>query len=302
MNKEISIVVPHYNSVSKLLRLLSTIPEDERIEVIVVDDNSNITENQKELLIKHIKEKGILLDNSTGKRGAGVCRNIGIDHAMGKWILFADADDYFMPEAFDTFMENVDDKADIIFFDMTSINETDGSISDRHLGYSRLVNNYLKHDDDLCDLDIRANWSSPTTKMIQKSLIEQLAIRFDESIVANDVMFSLRAGMNAKTIKAVAKTTYCVTKDENTLTTIRNHDRTCVRFKKYWEKYNYLDKRIGRTRLNTLGMGIFQFLLYALRSKYLLMGIKIVHDNQTNTCASINWFGWLKNHYRVRRI
>lgn len=44
--KDISVIIPHHNSWQKLNELLNTIPLNDDIEVIVIDDNSEDQENK----------------------------------------------------------------------------------------------------------------------------------------------------------------------------------------------------------------------------------------------------------------
>ncbi|WP_305818591.1 glycosyltransferase family 2 protein [Photobacterium leiognathi] len=75
MNK-LSIIVPHYNSLIKLERLLKSIPDNEKIETIVIDDNSDIEESALNLTMKF--PNVIFVLNDYGK-GPGSARNKGLD-------------------------------------------------------------------------------------------------------------------------------------------------------------------------------------------------------------------------------
>ena len=86
-----SFIIPHHNCPNLLYRLLDTIPQREDIEIIVVDDNSDA---DKVPLINRNDVQLFLIPASESK-GAGHARNIGLDHAKGKWLLFADSDDYY---------------------------------------------------------------------------------------------------------------------------------------------------------------------------------------------------------------
>ena len=94
---KLSIIIPHYNTSDLLEKLLSTIPKDKNIEVIVIDDKSQDKhiEDIEDLKTEEKYIDFLFLKNQTLKKGAGTCRNIGLDHAQGEWVLFADADDYF---------------------------------------------------------------------------------------------------------------------------------------------------------------------------------------------------------------
>src|SRR5699024_5954198 len=100
--KQVSIIIPHFNSVKLLEKLLLSIPKYNDIEVIVIDDNSTEGIEKFSILKKSVEFEHIkFLMNNTGVQSAGTCRNIGLKAATGKWILFADSDDYFLPGFYD---------------------------------------------------------------------------------------------------------------------------------------------------------------------------------------------------------
>lgn len=112
---DLTIIIPHYNVPDLLEKLIKSIPDSREIQVIVVDDNSD---KQKEKLVRVealYKERVEFYINSTGIKSAGSCRNIGLEHAKGKWILFADADDYFLPNMYDVVKSYFETNYDIIF-------------------------------------------------------------------------------------------------------------------------------------------------------------------------------------------
>lgn len=117
-----SIIVPHYNDLDNLNKLLLSIPERDDIQIIIIDDRSQIAgEKIAEVCKGH--SNVILKWNKDGKKGAGACRNIGIKHAAGEWLLFADADDTFVKDAFKHLDESVHQEADLYFFSPVSIEE-----------------------------------------------------------------------------------------------------------------------------------------------------------------------------------
>ena len=94
MNKEItySFIIPHKNCPDLLQRCVDSIPERDDVEVIVVDDNSA---ERKKPSLKERKNLQVILLDAEHSKGAGRARNVGLQHAEGKWLLFADADDYY---------------------------------------------------------------------------------------------------------------------------------------------------------------------------------------------------------------
>ena len=90
--KTLSIIIPHYNTKSLLFRLLDSIKWNNDTEVIVIDDNSSESEfDINELKLKY--PSGKFLTNYRNK-GAGGARNCGIEKSTGKYLMFADSDDF----------------------------------------------------------------------------------------------------------------------------------------------------------------------------------------------------------------
>ena len=86
-----SFIIPHHNSPELLNRCLDSIPKREDIQIIVVDDNSA---EDKRPCVKRDDVEVIYIDAEHTK-GAGRARNYGLKAAKGKWLLFADCDDYY---------------------------------------------------------------------------------------------------------------------------------------------------------------------------------------------------------------
>ena len=101
-----SIIIPHKNnppSSGTLSVLNSHLGWN---SIIIIDDNSN-SESVDFLIFRETAEKYGILFTKEGK-GAGYARNIGLSHARGKWIIFADADDFFTADCFTILNEYMD--------------------------------------------------------------------------------------------------------------------------------------------------------------------------------------------------
>ncbi|ELJ8501920.1 TPA: glycosyltransferase family 2 protein [Vibrio cholerae] len=211
----VSIIIPHFNSFKKLLRLVATIPDDNRIEVIIVDDNSE--EKIESVLFNGRSNVKLFLN--TGKKGAGSSRNIGLKNCTGQWLLFADADDYFTEGAFTQIFEDVSNyNNDIIFYRPSSWNEDNGVEGNRHYRYEKLVLDYIEKPNKNETLNIRIKFLVPWSKLIKKELVTKNNIKFDEVMFSNDVMFSVQVGLVANSIKASKSIIYCVTENNSSLT------------------------------------------------------------------------------------
>jgi glycosyltransferase involved in cell wall biosynthesis len=89
MKKQISIIIPTFNSAKVLQKCIESLTNQtingETYEVIVVDDGS--TDETKEVVARY-PVRYIYQNNS----GPAVARNNGVNHAQGEIILFTDAD------------------------------------------------------------------------------------------------------------------------------------------------------------------------------------------------------------------
>ena len=214
MDPKYSIIIPHYNIPDLLMRCLKSIPVCEDIQVIVVDDYSpdanTYLERYPELSRSYIE-----FIRAPKNGGGGYARNIGLDHAKGKWLLFADADDFFVDNMYDIISSHVESDADVIFFPKKAVYSDAPSCKSSRSGYiDEIMNIYLKTGDEL---PVRTRHYVPWGKMIKKSLIEKYHIRFDEIRYANDILFSTYVGYYAKRIEVIDAVLYIVTSRKGSL-------------------------------------------------------------------------------------
>ena len=187
---------------------LKSIPVCEDTQVIVVDDYSpdanTYLERYPELSRSYIE-----FIRAPKNGGAGYARNIGLEQAKGKWIMFADADDFFVDNMYDVISMQVESDADVIYFQKQAVSSDNPNCKSSRSGYiDKIMDIYLKTGDEL---PVRTRHYVPWGKMIKKRLIEKYRIRFDEIRYANDILFSTYVGYYAKTIEAIDTVLYVVT-------------------------------------------------------------------------------------------
>lgn len=209
--KDFSVIIPHRNSIHTLPRLFDSIPDTEWVEIILVD-NTPIPITKEEIGI----DREYTLLWSPPERHAGGARNVGIENAHGKWLLFADADDYYTKEAFDVFFSKVNTDADIVYTGMGGIYEDTGERSDRGDRYARMVKDFISGK--ITELDIRYHFHSPCCKMVRREMVENHSIRYSEVVAGNDAYFSMVSGYYARKIEAIDMISYIATVSSNSLT------------------------------------------------------------------------------------
>lgn len=128
-----SVVVPHYNIPLLLRRCLSSIPHREDVQIIVVDDCSceEVQIELKEIETQFPYAQFVYSDKN---KGGGHARNVGLDHAVGKYLLFLDADDFFHDDI-NAFLDDYKhEECDIVFFNADSVDLSSNQPTSQQVG------------------------------------------------------------------------------------------------------------------------------------------------------------------------
>ncbi|WP_193065271.1 glycosyltransferase family 2 protein [Oceanobacillus oncorhynchi] len=261
---KLSVIIPHLNSISSLIKLLKTIPNTKKIQVIVIDDNSNLEIREEVLKLKSNHKNLEVYINDSSKHGAGICRNIGLKHAIGEWVIFADADDYFLDDFYNVVKDYFDSKNDAIFFSPTSIELDTGNLSKRHLAYTKLIDDYLNNKNFNSELLFRYSFYVPWSKLIRKSLLDKYNISFEEVIASNDLMFSTKLGFHMENFDVSKQVIYCVTRGKGSLTTILSDEVFDTRLNVFIRYYNYLKYNLSKKDFKALNLSGQSYLLKSL--------------------------------------
>lgn len=288
---DFSVIIPHYNSPELLAKLINSIPQNKAIEVIVVDNSPSKIAKDEILSTRDFK-----LIYSAPKRGAGGARNEGIKKANGKWLIFADADDYFTNDAFEIFYSYINSDSDIIYTLVQSIYIDSGKLAERGELYNQLVRDRLYGKID--DYTLRINYNVPWGKMIKSTFVKNNNFFFDEVIASNDIFFGMITGVNADKVEVVDKVSYVVTTRYGSLTQRRNlqvlTSRYCVllRYNKYLRSHglsDYQSTSAARFLYMALSYGFVPFL------KFLLLAIKYRQNILLGIGSWVNAYKKMKN-------
>lgn len=250
----LSVIIPHYNSVKLLYKLIESIPRRDGVEIIVIDDCSTQEAEKVEAIATIRPEQIRLFYNESGKNSAGACRNIGLEHANGDWLLFADADDFFMPNFYENIKIYLDSDYDIVYFMPCSLDLNTDRSSTRHELFEKLIKQYLNNSSEENLIRLKYYWESPWSKLIRRELIEGQHVRFDCTRVANDTMFSTRVAYAAQKIEVSSMVIYCVTKGEGSLTTLKNKNNYYTRLDVFLRKYKFLKQHLSRNEWKMLDL------------------------------------------------
>lgn len=195
-----TIIIPHKDIPNLLKRCINSIPERKDLEIIIIDDNSDSSiVNFKQFPGSNRNNTHIILTKE-GK-GAGYARNIGLKHATGEWIIFADADDCFLSTINSIFDHLSLSKADIVYFDICSKDSENLLLNNE----SKEHNKSIKEGNSNIKFKIEVPWG----KAYKKEFIEQNGLCFEEIMCSNDTRFSVLGDFYAKYIEVIPVIGYC---------------------------------------------------------------------------------------------
>jgi glycosyltransferase involved in cell wall biosynthesis len=230
---KISVIIPVYNADKYLKTAIDSIINQtigfDNIELIIVNDNSN--DNSRKIIENYANNykniKGIHLNKNSGLPGKP--RNIGIDAATADYIMFLDADDEYLPDAFEMLYNAItSERSDFVMG------------SHYHNNGSRKIKINILHLCDKTNLDIvninplrdqinfnrtSFNHVAPWGKIFDKKLINKNNIRFPEDTLAEDTYFYFKTLINSTKVTLLPNSiVYNYNIYETTKSTIHKHN------------------------------------------------------------------------------
>lgn len=99
----ISVVIPLYNKQNTIRRTVESVVAQTYMdwELIVIDDGSN--DGSSDIVKEYLCDNRIKYIRKLNG-GVSSARNLGIGMAVGEWLIYMDADDYFLPNALETLL------------------------------------------------------------------------------------------------------------------------------------------------------------------------------------------------------
>lgn len=254
----LSIIIPVYNVENYLTQCMESIlsqnPDD--YEIILVNDGSKDNSGMicDKFADKHANIHVIHQEN----RGLAGARNTGIRAADGKYLMFVDSDDFINPKVnLNSVIQNLN--ADIIQYKWVYyFTQTEQY---RHFSnYPSFVNeryrNILAQEVQQGILSISA-----CDKIVDRNLIIKNNIFFDESLLSEDIDWSLKLYLKAQAIQVVNEEIYIYRQQRpGSITTTCKPDsiRSLFCIIKKWYEYDYPDEEIKKIYLNYLA---YQYLI-----------------------------------------
>lgn len=271
MNPYYTIIIPHFNIPQLLRRLLMSIPQRDDVQVIVVDDCS--TKHLDELVALRKEFNAVEWYDTGTNGGGGKARNIGLHHAKGKYVLFADSDDYFDSNLVEIMNQYKNTDADLIYF---PISGEEDCPSLRVRQYNEIFTEYQSEPQKGL-FKLRYEYLCPWGKLIRLHLINSHNINFEESIIHNDVMFSAKIGIYAEKILVSEKAIYVLTEREKSVSKVLSDKQYFSRLRTY-AQLNKIYNRYGVDRFDKMIFSPISHYVKIWKFKKAYKCFKILHE------------------------
>lgn len=205
---EISVIVPVYNNEKYIERcLVSLLRQDYTgsYEIVLINDGS--TDGTLEIAERIAKDHGNVRVFTQKNGGVSAARNAGLANARGKYVLFADSDDFVEPRYISALYDAIERSgADIACCNYRNVNETNtigiGCIFRHRPGVfdsAKMLGSLLR------DVTVRSYlWN----KMFRRELFEKNGIKFPRGLYYEDMRTMPRMFYHADKIAVIKDELY----------------------------------------------------------------------------------------------
>jgi len=214
-----TIITPTYNSKETIIRCMANLQQNNiNFEHIIVDDcSSDSTISTIQNYIEQNKIDNVKLIRMDKNAGPGPARNIALEIAKGKYVIFCDADDYLYPYSLDKIKSYLtkNNEPDLCIFGCDLDNGIN-KINALPRRNGMILDNEVFLKDYILDHVI----SSPWAKVIKNTLINggNDKVRFPHTRGSEDSIFNLEIFSRAGSCLYIAESFYYFDKTGESLT------------------------------------------------------------------------------------
>ena len=239
---KLSIIIPFNNGRKYLDRCLKNITQIDFIdyEIILIDDfakdnSEEIARNYQNTKYYYTKEETI---------GVGNARNLGVERAQGKYIIFLDVDDTINVKLMQNLEEYMNNDIDMIKYKM-KIMHNDKKIYSKGPTFVKTDGedafNKLCFKDNLLD--------SPCVYLIKKELFERTNLKFEKNVYHEDFGLIPLLIANAKSVVSTDVYIYNYYQSENSIMRNKDYSKKLKRVNDKFFLYDKLKQRIKKMSL-----------------------------------------------------
>ena len=204
MEQKVSIIIPAYNAEKYVSRMLESILNQtySNVECIIIDDGStdNTYKTIQQYKEKFDKRRKVLKLLHQENKGQAAALNLGLKQVTGEYLIWADSDDYFELDAFETMVDCLEKNKDRDLVRANAVTRLENNLDEIY--EKREQKNYTQ-ENILDDYIIAKQDKIPTYIGIIMTRFKYFkeknkAIEIDESRVGQNLQMIIPITYNAK--------------------------------------------------------------------------------------------------------
>lgn len=301
--KKISIIVPIYNISNYIEKCVDSIlsQSENNYELILVNDGS--TDDSLSKIEKYNSNDNVkILSKKNG--GLSSARNYGIKHATGEYLMFIDGDDFLYDNSClkKLIKEINNSKSDIIQYKMVQYYDK----KKKFIFTKKFPDIRVKEKIDvLKSLNCASQISvSACDKLIKTSLLKDNNLYFEDGLLSEDVLWSLKLYMEVKTISLLDENIYTYRQQrEGSISSTKSDKLAKDLFYiiKYWTEYEYKDDDIKNLYLNIIAYW-YLILRVKFKKKNYTREMMAFFKEKDNSIIEYNDNSKVKTAYKLKKI
>ena len=189
---KVSIIVPIWNLEKYLDEMIQSVLQsmENDFELLLVDNGS--TDRSGEIIDSYANGDARIQKLFCEKRGAAAARNVGLEHATGRYVVFVDGDDAIAPDYLSKLTDAMEQN-DIVMADCGYTTEYLGKVVDRTSDDKNQTETAEAFLERLFTDDEKEYDGFIWNKIFIRDIIEKKQLRFDENISFNEDRLFLTA-------------------------------------------------------------------------------------------------------------
>ena len=281
---KVSVIIPVYNVKPYLERCVQSVLGQtyKDIEMILVDDGSTDGSGQlcDELAAKHGQIRVIHQEN----QGLSVARNVGIQQAIGEYVVFLNSDDeWLLNDGLQQVVNKVEEDTDLIIFKCVHFYNNGSKISIKNYDIENIEK--LRTAGQVFDYLVRTQQfkMSACFLMIRRKLLMDYGVFFPVGLFSEDVYWSMHLWQYVQKVRIINLDFYCYRHRLLTLSTTAD-----VRvYESYDRIFTYWEQQCDRNCINSTAIRFY------LANMWVSIGCSYY---KLNTCDKPSALSVLKKH------
>ena len=213
MGKNLSIIIPIYNTSKYLKECLDSVVNQDykNVEIICVDDGS--TDDSANIVESYLKKDERFKLIKTEHKGVAYARNLGLANAEGEYITFIDSDDFIEKRTYVEALSYID-SSDFVCFRIKVFGE---NFCNNRKAEKKYYNFKFKGQKKLDEKLLKTLDVSLCNKIFKSKIIKENNIEFPNGLRYEDANFYWKYMLNSKTGFFIQKPFYNYRRHANSI-------------------------------------------------------------------------------------